>query len=309
MMHSITIAARYIGGQTIRQIADQMKLPTQMIQQEVFTSDEFVSWVFSKPGNTDEFLNRYLEVFTNDRDHDCKTLGIGKLRYNHIKHALITNGELKARREGIYTAAQIKALEKFINQPEGRRNGEHIKTMKRCKVKALYDVVKRAMGVKVTEYRRSHGLSKRRLITETGASKSVINNLLKYEVITFPYTDEMIENTFRAGLAMLQSSNHAAPRWRELIGDIRDIARHKYVSTRYLQSILPVTRNGIFYHLKHLPVRVQLYPEQNCLYAYDREAVAQIVGDWLGSKYRWEIRQVDGDWLPLKCDWYTWKTS
>jgi len=308
MMHSISLAARYISGQTIRQIADELQLPTQMVQQEIYTSDEFVSWVFSKPGNNDEFLNRYLEVFTNNRDRDCKILGIGKVRYNYIKHALITNGELKAPREGIYTDAQIKALEKFINAP-ARRNGECNRLMKRVKTKTLYQMVERATGVKVTEYRQSHGLSKRRLIIETGASKSVINNLMKYEMITFPYTDEMMENAFRAGLAMLPSSNHAAPRWRGLIADIRNIARYKYVSTTYLYSIIPGTQNGIRYHMRNLPIRLRLYPEQNCLYAYDREAAAQIVGDWLGPKYRWAVRQVDGDWLPLKCDWYTWKTS
>jgi hypothetical protein len=308
MMHSISLAARYISGQTIRQIADKMKLPTQMVLQEIYTSDEFVSWVFEKPGNDDKLLNRFLKVFTNDRERDCKILGIGKVRYTHIKHALITNGELKARREGIYTAAQIKALEKFINTPE-KRNGEHLRVMKRAKVKALYDAVRRATGVAVTEYRKSVGLSKTKLMYETGANKSIVKNCIKHGIITLPYTNEMIETAFRDGLAMHPSSNNAAYRWRGLIADIRDIARHKYVTTRYLQSILPATPNGIRYHIKHLPVRVRLYPEQNCLYAYDREPVAQIIGDWLGPKYRWTVRQVDGDWLPLKCNWYTWKTS
>ena len=308
MMHSISLAARYIGGQTIRQIADELKLPTQMVQQEVYTSDEFVSWVFSKPGNDDELLNRFLEVFTNDRKRDCRILKISVVRYNHIKHALITNGELKARREGIYTESQIKTLEKFINTPE-KRNGEHLRVMKRAKVKSLYDAVKRATGVKVTEYRKSVGLSKGKLMDEIGANKSVIRNCIKHGLITLPYTDEMIESVLRVGLAMHHNTNDAAPRWRGLIADIRDIARHQFVSTKYLYSILPVTPKGILYHTKHLPVRVRLYPEQNCLYAYDREAVAQIVGDWLGPKYRWAVRQVDGDWLPLKCRWYTWKTS
>jgi hypothetical protein len=308
MMHSISLAARYIAGQTIRQIADELKLPTQMVQQEIFTSDEFVTWVFSKPGNNDELLNRFLKVFTNDRERDCKILGIGKLRYNHIKHALITNGELKARREGIYTESQIKTLEKFINQPAGRK-GEHLRVMKRVKVVSLYDVIKRATGVKVTEYRRSCGLSKGKFMEETGANKSVVNNCIKHGVISLPYTDEMIETLFRDGLAMLHTSNNAAPRWRSLIADIRDIARHKFVSTKYLYSILPVTPKGILYHTRNLPIRLRLFPEQNNLFAYDREAVAQIVGNWLGTKYRWAVRQVDGDWLPLKCKWYDWKTS
>jgi hypothetical protein len=309
MMHSISLAARYIAGKTIRQIANEMKLPTQMVLQEIYTSNEFVSWVFSKPGNDDEFLNRYLEVFTNNRVRDCTILGIGVVRYNHIKHALITNGELKAPREGIYTAAQIKALEKFINQPEGRRNGEHLRVMKRTKLYALYDAVKRATGVKVTEYRKSVGLSKGKLIQDTGANKSIVNNLIRHGLITLPYTDEMIESVLRVGLAMHSNTNRAAPRWRELIGDIRDIARYKYISAPYLYSLLPATPNGIRYHIRHLPVRVRLYPEQNSFHAYDREAVAQIVGNWLGTKYRWAVRQVDGDWLPLKCKWYDWKTS
>ena len=309
MMHKVSMAARYISGQTIRQIADELQLPAQMVLQEVYTSDEFVSWVFSKPGNDDELLNRFLAVFTNDRIRDCKILGIGKVRYNHIKHALITNGELKARREGIYTDAQIKALEKFINTPEGRRNGNHLRVMKRTKLYALYDVIKRATGVKVTEYRVSCGLSKGKLMLETGVNKSVINNCIKYGIISLPYTDEMIEGALRAGLAMNSNTNRAAPRWRELIGDIRDIARYKYISATYLYSILPATPNGIRYHIAHLPVRVRLYPEQNSFHAYDREVVAQIIGDWLGPKYRWAVRQVDGDWLPLKCNWYDWKTS
>ena len=308
-MHSISLTARYISGQTIRQIADELQLPTQMVLQEIYTSDEFTTWVFSRPGNDDELLNRFLEVFTNDRARDCKILGIGQVRYNHIKHALINNGELKTRRIGIYTESQIKTLEKFINQPEGRRNGEHKKVMKRCKIKSLYSIVKRATGVKVTEYRRASGLSKGKLMEETGANKSVINNCLKYGVISLPYTDETIESLFRDGLAMLQTSNHAAPRWRGLIADIRDIARHTFVSTKYLYSILPVTPKGILYHTRNLPVRLRLYPEQNNLFAYDREAVAQIVGNWLGPKYRWAVRQVDGDWLNLKYDWYTWRTG
>lgn len=84
-MTNPSIAARYISGQTIRQIADELNLPTQLVLQEVYTSDEFVTWVFSKPGNTDEFLNRYLEVFTNDRVRDCRILGISVVRYNHVK--------------------------------------------------------------------------------------------------------------------------------------------------------------------------------------------------------------------------------
>lgn len=307
-MQNISIAARYIGGQTIRQIADELQLPTQMVQQEVYTSDEFVSWVLSRPGNDDGLLNRYLTVFTNDRKRDCSILKIGQVRYNHIKHAMITSGKLKCRREGIYTAGQIKILEKFINQPE-TRNGEYLQVMKRVKVKSLYETIKRATGLGVTEYRQSAGLSRGTLIQETGANKSIIKNCIKHGLITFPYDDLMIESVFRAGLALHPSTNNAASHWRSLITDIRDIARYKYISTKYLFSILPVTSKGIFYHTKHLPIRIQLYPEQNSLFAYDREAVAQIVGDWLGTKYRWAVRQVDGDWLPLKCKWYDWKSS
>jgi len=308
-MTNPSIAARYISGQTIRQIADELNLPTQLVLQEVYTSDEFVTWVFSKPGNTDEFLNRYLEVFTNDRVRDCRILGISVVRYNHIKHALITNGELKAPRAGIYTSAQVKALERYLNTPEGRRNGERHRLMKRVKTKTLYEMVERATGVTLTEYRESHGLSKRRLMTETGAHRSVINHCIEYGMISLPYTDEMIENLFRRGLAMFHTSNQAAPRWRQLIGDIRDIARHKHISSTYLYSIIPGTHNGIRYHMRNLPIQLRLYKKQNQLYAYEREPVAQIVGDWLGPKYRWAARQVDGDWLGLKCDWYTWRTG
>lgn len=307
-MQNISIAARYIGGQTIRQIADEMKLPTQMVHQEVYTSDEFVSWVLSRPGNDSEFLNRFLTLFTGNRLLDCKILGIGQVRYNYIKHAMVTAGKLKCRREGIYTDAQIKTLEKFINTPEGRK-GEHLHVMKRAKVKSLYSVIKHATGVKITEYRESSGLSKSKLRGETGANTSVINNCIKYGLLSLPYDDSMIESIFRAGLALHPGTNNAASHWRLLIADIRDIARHKYISTKYLYSILPATPNGILYHTKSLPVRVQLYPEQNNLFAYDREAVAIIVGDWLGPKYRWAVRQVDRDWLSLKCKWYDWKTK
>lgn len=308
MMNEKTLTARYIGGQTIRKIADKMQLPTQIVQQEIYTSDEFVSWVLSRPGNDSEFLNRYLTLFTDNRLLDCKILGIGQVRYNYIKHALITTGKLKCQREGIYTDAQIKTLEKFINTPEGRK-GERLQVMKRAKVKSLYDTIKRATGVKITEYRESSGLSKSKLGGETGANKSVIKNCIKYGLLSLPYNDLMIESVFRAGLALHPGTNNAASHWRLLIADIRDIARYKYISTKYLYSILPATPKGILYHTKDLPVRVQLYPEQNNLFAYDRESVAQIVGDWLGPKYRWAVRQVDGDWLPLKCKWYDWITK
>jgi len=308
MMYENSMVMRYISGETIRQIADDLKLPTQMVMTDIYTSPDFAEWVFSKPCNDDKFLNRFLEVYTNDRERDCAILKIGKVRYNHVKHALITNGELKANREGIYSVAQIKALEKYINKPESK-SGERNRIIRRYKVKALYDVIHRATGVRVTEYRRSMGLSKAKLHEELGTNKSVINNCIRFGLLTIPYTDEQIENLFRAGLAMHPDTNNAAPRWRGLIAAIRDIGRYQYVSTKYLYSIVPSVPKTVLYHLRNLPVRLRLYPEQNNLFGYDREAAAQIIGDWLGPKYRWAVRQVDGDWLPLKCGWYDWKTS
>lgn len=307
-MYENSMVMRYISGETIRQIADDLQLPTQMVMTDIYTSPDFAEWVFSKPCNSDEFLNRFLAVYTNDRERDCAILKIGKVRYNHVKHALITNGELKANREGIYSTAQLKALEKYINKPESK-SGERDRIMKRYKVKSLYDVIHRATGVRVTEYRRSMGLSKAKLIEELGASKTIINNAIRYNLITIPYTDAQIENLFRIGLAMHPSANHAAPRWRELIRAVRDVGRFQYVSTKYLYSISPSVPKTVLYHLRNLPVRLRLYPEQNDLFGYDREAAAQVIGDWLGAKYRWAVRQVDGDWLPLKCKWYDWKTS
>lgn len=307
-MPDVSITARYISGQTIREIASELKLPTQTVLAEVYTSDEFVQWVLSNPINTPEFITRYLEVFTNDRIRDCKTLGIGQVRYNHLKHALITSGRLDVKRHGIYTEKQVKALERYLNSVE-TRNDRSKRMAKRVDTKNLYDLIPRAIGVRLTEHRRDNGFSMARLTEEIGISRQLIHRCVRDGVLKFPYDDTQIVNLLRNGLAMRATANRAAPQWRRLIASIRDMARYDYVSTRYLYSILPSTRRGIQYHTKALVPRLQLAPDQHCSFAYDREEAARMVGEWLGPKYRWAVRQVDGDWQDLKCEWYTWKTS
>lgn len=307
-MPDVSITARYISGQTIREIARELKLPTQTVLAEVYTSDEFVQWVLSNPINTPEFITRYLEVFTNDRIRDCETLGIGQVRYNHLKHALITIGRLDARRHGIYTEKQVKALERYLNSVE-TRNDRSKRMAKRVDTKNLYDLIPRAIGVRLTEHRRDNGFSMAKLTEEIGISRQLIHRCVRDGVLKFPYDDTQIVNLLRNGLAMRATANRAAPQWRRLIASIRDMARYDYVSTRYLYSILPSTRRGIQYHTKALVPRLQLAPDQHCSFAYDREEAARMVGEWLGPKYRWAVRQVDDDWLDLKCEWYTWKTS
>lgn len=307
-MPDVSITARYISGQTIREIARELKLPTQTVLAEVYTSDEFVQWVLSNPINTPEFITRYLEVFTNDRIRDCKTLGIGHVRYNHLKHALITSGRLDVKRHGIYTEKQVKALERYLNSVE-TRNDRSKRMAKRVDTKNLYDLIPRAIGVRLTEHRRDNGFSMARLTEEIGISRQLIHRCVRDGVLKFSYDDTQIVNLLRNGLAMRATANRAAPQWRRLIASIRDMARYDYVSTRYLYSILPSTRRGIQYHTKALVPRLQLAPDQHCSFAYDREEAARMVGEWLGPKYRWAVRQVDGDWQDLKCEWYTWKTS
>lgn len=307
-MPDVSITARYISGQTIREIASELKLPTQTVLAEVYTSDEFVQWVLSNPINTPEFITRYLEVFTNDRIRDCKTLGIGHVRYNHLKHALITSGRLDVKRHGIYTEKQVKALERYLNSVE-TRNDRSKRMAKRVDTKNLYDLIPRAIGVRLTEHRRDNGFSMARLTEEIGISRQLIHRCVRDGVLKFPYDDTQIVNLLRNGLAMRATANRAAPQWRRLIASIRDMARYDYVSTRYLYSILPSTKRGIQYHTKALVPRLQLAPDQHCSFAYDREEAARMVGEWLGPKYRWAVRQVDGDWQDLKCEWYTWKTS
>ena len=307
-MPDVSIAARYISGQTIRQIADELKLPTQTVLIEVYTSDEFVQWVLSKPVNDAKFIARYLEVFTNDRLRDCAELSIGMVRYNHVKHALITSGRLQAKRHGIYTEKQVKALERFLNSPE-TRDDKSKRVAKRIDTKCLNRMVTRATGVKLTEYRRASGLSIGRLIEELGVSKSIIHRCIRDGILTIPYDDAQVATLLRRGLAMRPATNAAAPRWRQLIASIRDVARYDYVSTTHLCHILPATSRGVEYHTKILTPRLQLTPGQHHRVAYDREATALLIGEWLGPKYRWAVRQVDADWTPLKCAWYTWKTS
>lgn len=307
-MPDVSIAARYISGQTIRQIADELKLPTQTVLIEVYTSDEFVQWVLSKPINTPKFIARYLEVFTNDRIRDCEILGIGQVRYNHLKHALITSGRLKARRHGIYTEKQVKAIERYLNSPE-TRDDKSKRVAKRIDTKCLNRMVTRATGVKLTEYRRASGLSIGRLIEEIGISKSIIHRCIRDGILTIPYDDAQITNLLRKGLAMKSTTNRATPRWRQLIAGIRDMARYDYISVKHLCRILPVTSHGIDYHIKTLTPCLQLTPGQHNRVAYNREATAVLIGEWLGPKYRWMVRQVDDDWLDLRCEWYTWKTS
>ncbi len=307
-MSDVSITARYISGQTIREIASELNLPTQTVLIEVYTSDEFVQWVLAKPINTPEFIARYLEVFTNDRIRDCEILGIGQVRYNHVKHALITSGRLDAKRHGIYTEKQVKTLERYLNSLESRGDTSK-RVAKRVDTKCLHRMTTRATGVKITEHRRDSGLSMAKLTEEIGISRQLIHRCMRDGLLKFPYDDIQITALLRKGLAMRASTNHASPHWQRLIASIRDVARYNYISTRYLYSILPSTIRGIEYHTNALTPRLQLTPNQYHRIAYDREKTAKMVGEWLGPKYRGMVRDVSSDWQELRCEWYTWKTS
>lgn len=301
--------ARYISGQTIKEIATELGMTSQAVMNHIYTSDDFVSWVLSKPSNTPEFVARYIEVFTGVQAHDCAILGISQMRYNHLKHALVTSGRLKARRAGIYTEKQIKAIGRWVSRPETKNVPDRVITRAGLNPTTLHNVIKRATGMRVREWRTTSGFSLAQLQRELGVSKSLIEHCIAEGLLTIPYEVDQIATLFRNGLAMLATTNAAAPRWHRLIASVRDTMRYKYVSTKYLSEIIPATPKGIRYHTMHLPVHLRMYPGQNNLFAYDREEVAQVVGEWLGPKYRWAVRQVDADWQPLKCSWYTWRTS
>jgi hypothetical protein len=301
--------ARYISGQTIKAIATELCMTSQEVQNHIYTSDDFVSWVLAKPVNTPQFIARYLEVFTNNRARDCDILGCGQVQYNHLKHALITSGRLKAPRRGIYTEKQVKAIDKWVSRPEVKNVPDRVITRAGLNPTSLHGIIKRATGMRVREWRTMSGLSFAQLQRELGVSKSLVDRCIANGLLTMPYEIDQIANLLRRGLAMLVGTNTADPRWHRLIASVRDTMRYKYISTRYLYDILPATSRGIHYHTKDLQVHLRLYPNQNNLFAYDREDVARVVGEWLGPKYRWAVRQVDADWTPLKCKWYTWKTS
>lgn len=301
--------ARYISGQTIKEIATELGMTSQEVQNQIYTSDDFVSWVLSKPANTPQFIARYLEVFTNNRVRDCAILGCSQMRYNHLKHALVTSGRLKAPRAGIYTEKQVKAIDKWVSRPEVKNVPDRVITRAGLNPTSLHSIIKRATGMRVREWRTTSGLSFAQLQRELGVSKSLIEYCIAKGLLTMPYETDQIATIFRRGLAMLASTNAAAPQWHRLIASVRDTMRYKYVSTKYLYEILPATSRGIHYHTKELQVHLRMYPKQNSLFAYDREDAARVIGEWLGPKYRWAVRQADADWLPLKCEWYTWKTS